>query len=236
MQTQSIEFKFRKPRESAIRDAQESGNPIPVQRKPVTVDVPQYSAAELTAILQNPASQEASWIVGLVNSTIVDAVRQHFSDDTIYPASVETIDISNYNPDQFTIVELAKEPESTRASEKVEITKEMRLDFEKAFSGWIMDAQQFSQMGAAQRQGLAAAIYSQVKSGFRAVAANAEQLGKIQKVLTLFAEEWLSNPQNENQPERDSVIDVLRDADSKIRRLLRAIEKRNAMFQTLPDF
>lgn len=232
---QSIEFKFRKPRETTIKEARESGNPIPVQRQPVTVDVPQYTAAELVSILQNPAAPEAGYIVSLVNQTVVDAVRQHFADDTIYPVSSEILDLTNYNPQNFVLSELAKEPESSRA-EKVEITKEMLADFEKAISSWIINAGQFASMGADQRRSLGSAVFAQVKSGFRAIAANAGQLEKIRKLLTVFAENWLIAPENEDAPERDSVIDVLQQADAKIRRLLRAIEKRNAMFETMPDF
>lgn len=235
MNMNEMEFKFRKPRESAIKEARESGNPVPVHRKPVTVAVPQYNAADLITILQSP-SAEADFITGLVNSAVAESVRQHFADDTIYPVSAEILDLTNYNPQAFTLTELAKEPETQRSSEKVEITKEMLADFEKALTGWLMGAEQFAAMGAAQRQNLAGAIYSQVKSGFRAIAANAAQLGKIRKVLTVFAEEWLTHPANDEAPERDSVVDILTESDRKIRRLLRAIEKRAALFESMPEF
>lgn len=107
-----VKFSFRQPSAKVVAEAKKAGIPAPIKRDPVTLQVPQITFEGLEEIIKSDDSKVKEFILGAINSTLIDYVQQKLNEQ---PRHLQ-IDVSKVDLSDVSLETLANMPQDERKS------------------------------------------------------------------------------------------------------------------------
>lgn len=128
MELQTLKIKPRKPQQRIVDAAKKEGNPVPIDRQPFEIQVPNYQVQDIVLAVEQNNQKVLEFLSRLLNTEVLSAVRGQMNDDEQFPVDQE-IDVSNFDLEALTLDKLSEVTTARSRALEMEFTEDQFKEF-----------------------------------------------------------------------------------------------------------